>query len=584
MQDSSFQSYDVNMVQVEMRENISRLIDKLGVINAGMESHFVGLGEHLEKISLSASEMVNTSIAIDNTVTEQLGDKFARDIRDSANGNIEQLHKQSEVITNNVGYLQEISHEMKGMKSASDALTRLGKRLRAVNLSIHVESARTQEATVMFDAFIQQLNSLVNEILTIARNVLNDSSQACVTQDVSKQETLQAQGDLVMLAERGRSAVDSAIEQVRILAINASESGIRVLELGKSVTNCVGELVMALQYRDITRQQLEHVSQALVNIEFALKSEEECEQVFSTSYPILMVQNAQVEQVCGFIEKVRKDLDNGFANIAQIANQIAIISKSATKSESESGNDGFQSLAGALETVESISATSAEILDKASETAGNALHVVDILTSHAEHVSDISAEMNLQALNAVISSSRLGNSGKTLAVLAQQVTALSRESEIVVRIILDILQKVRSKAERARMSDVLTNHVNADLSVSLTVNAVETVEECAASFSEATVNSELSIKSLAHCTAETGKHTASLQESESLLRSCSEDISNLVQALDPWKSAETVSTAWDGLDSYTMQSERDIHSAVLMGEQTQQSTCFDDLGDNIELF
>jgi hypothetical protein len=116
------------------------------------------------------------------------------------------------------------------------------------------------------------------------------------------------------------------------------------------------------------------------------------------------------------------------------------------------------------------------------------------------------------------------------------------------------------------------------------VNAVETVEECAASFSEATINSELSIKSLAHCTAETGKHTSSLQESESLLRSCSEDISDLVQALDPWKSVETVSTAWDGLDSYTMQSERDIHSAVLMGEQTQQSTCFDDLGDNIELF
>jgi len=572
------------MVQIDLCENISRLIDRLGIINAGMESHFVGLGEHLEKISISASEMVNTSIAIDNTVTDQLGDTFTRGIHDSANGNIERLHQQSEIISRNVGYLQEISFEMKGMKSASDALTRLGKRLRAVNLSIHVESARTQEATKIFEAFIQQLNSLVNEILTIASSVLSDSSQACVTQDTSKQETLNAQSELVRLAEQGRIAVNSAIEQVSVLATRASENGSEALRLGNSVTNCVGELVMALQYRDITRQQLEHVSQALVNIEFALKSEEAHEQVFSTSHPILKVQYAQVEQVCGFIEKVRNDLDNGFANIAQIANQIALLYKSTSKSEAETDNDGFRSLAAALETVENISATSSEILAKASETAENALQVVEVLTDHAEHVSDISAEMNLQALNAVISSSRLGNSGKTLAVLAQQVTALSRESETVVRIILDILEKVRNKAENARLLVVSEDHASKGLSGTAAANGVETVEECAASFSEATINSQLSIRSLSYCTAETGKHTASLEESESLLRACSDEIANLVSMLEPWKPPETVSSAWDVLDSYTMQSERDVHSAVIMGEQAQQSVGFEDLGDNIELF
>ncbi|WOK38310.1 methyl-accepting chemotaxis protein [Sphingomonas sp. C3-2] len=136
--------------------------------------------------------------------------------------------------------------------------------------------------------------------------------------------------------------------------------------------------------------------------------------------------------------------------------------------------DAAQTAAGLILAIEDARAeveTAADVANRASTQAGEAVSASEMLSGHAQSIEsilglirDIAGQTNLLALNATIEAARAGDAGRGFAVVAQEVKSLAAQTA---RATDDIAAKIESIQSATRSS------VSSNLSIRDTVAEVE---------------------------------------------------------------------------------------------------------------
>jgi len=216
----------------------------------------------------------------------------------------------------------------------------------------------------------------------------------------------------------------------------------------ESVSGNIGEVVASMQFHDITRQQVEHVEEALHKVSIGLADENpDIEKIIQETGIVCELQKAQLADAQ---EKFTHAVGSIMDNLTGIADNIAELCEDVKKvagTEDEVSSSFFLRIESGVSSMMSSLRENNEAIRELYGTMENLIKTVGSMSQFVSDIEDISMEIELIALNARVKSAHTGSEGAPLGVIAEAIQKLSVDVRIQKTEISDELQKIISKAE-----------------------------------------------------------------------------------------------------------------------------------------
>jgi len=498
--------------------------------------------------------------------------------------------------------LQEAEERLRVLRRTSEAMRRLhgqGRQMQRVasllevsGYGFAVESARSVASQQAFSAFVDELRKLARKVGTLGEAI---SDQARTAQEESERlgstmaAGLKELGQLTLGAGETVRQTSARVQSV----LDASWTALQDVE--RNTTRIAGhasDAVYHLQFGDIVRQKLEHVSEALTETNRAHLDHQ------------LQVQAGQLELVVEEIASARQQLDRAFASLADETHHLASTIQSLGGGGDGMGEDPLAELRAGFTHIEELQKRGRHLCIGARETSARAMETAAQLSHHLEEVEEINRQMHLQALNAIIKTALLGDAGRTLEILSMHVHGVFMESSALVAETVEVIAGLSRDAEScAAGTSVTADHAAAPLQHDL-----DELVRVQAEFRDA-------IGSAAELTAREGGALDRARVSLGFLSELGEQVDALrrrVIAVRPNIATAAAPHPPELANRYTIASEREVHRRVTQSTAetaTQEQAplkaasgnenidLFDDpappenaapqdedLGDNVELF
>ncbi len=598
--------------------------DRLDATNTRAEDDFVAVGTRLQDLLAAAQTLAtHTGEAVRLMGRDSEGSALNR-IDRTAQASLAELRQQHghvvrclDDVSTLVAHLGRLSLEFPVIKKAA-------RRMRMIALSFAIESSRSAVATETFRGFVADMRAMAVRMRTLANRLAGTTELAAHDQRatlIDNHPACQRLGDMTAQAQ---CEVDDALARLDQIVSSAVEALQRTAAHSRRISELVGTVVMSIQFRDITRQQTEHVVAALAQARELCATAVHAgdptvaEQALARAHGVLCLQAAQLQQVIATIGQAHGTILEALENLSREGELLVDGATSIIHSDCQDvgGVQTTDALVAGLSRLEVLlrdgQALGRQIQEAAVRASGSAAQLRDLL----EEIADLGATMNLQALNAISKSARLGNEGRSLQVISQEVTGLSLESDDFVCRVVEQLEGISDLAQRMQRADLCAGALQG---AGTEHAAAEDLAVCAHDFRGACVSfrEHAASASRSSRTIRTGVEAAVpmlgfLPELGEALSGHLERIESLVEALHPWADGSGLAAEADlarHARSYTMKSERDIHAqlaartagrsvapddrseprevpalAGVAATRNDAADDTDDLGDNVELF
>ncbi len=572
---------------------------ELDNLNRSTEKDFLSVGGKLMDF-MSLARQISTDMA-------ELSDLIAGEHGRSASAALVRIRDDAQQIGGRMeqsGQALEAIRDLAG--SVRQAFSKLGETVsifRALCTLTRVETARLSNDVSSFSDLADQVKPLSENIQSSGERVLAAASHL----DQKVREALRNAADLSAREVRElHSLIASVVEGLQSFEDrqrSALESSGRQSDQHRQVCEAIEDLVQSIQFHDITRQQIEHVGQALRQIcSEASPADRGGSPELPHARAILTLESSQLAGAASAftasVERMQRDLE---AIAVRIADMAAAGRNLMGQSEGE--NDSFFQrmegcFTGILKAVSSCAGSETALQSTASELQ----ETVRGMREAVYEIRGIEIQIQRTAINATIGSAHIGQAGNALNVIADVMHRAALESNESTETAARSLDSMRDAVERAAGSSSLA------------------VSQGGAESGHATGEARQAILDL-HTSSE--RSFSRLNEIVTLSSQLSDDIRSLLAGLTVGKlfdevvarvqselkrmGADADPASSGGLDPaqhiqrlskrYTMQSERDVHAAVFSGEAsapvplameptagTGAETAGADLGDNVELF
>jgi methyl-accepting chemotaxis protein len=600
---------EISGIIVNTLEKISELKVPLGKVSLESEPVFLNLGNSLQEIFTGAENLAELTKETARLVDGESNDNILGNIGEFSRKSIRRLHACREDVSKVLPKVEVCSNNLKRLHDMSPVIGTIAKKLNIVALHISMETSRSKECEEMFNFFVKEIRILSDKVHNISKKIRDDSERAKSRQIADFTSITDKKDRLSSLADSAKGSVEDNINHIENLVTMALQA-LRLSEIhSQKISNLANEIVVALQFHDISRQQIEHIVKSLEDIRIFFDecgSQENClngdsSKSLAKAYTVLSLQAEQINQV-------KKEINNAYIktkiSFNEIGNEVdALVNEMIDLSHNTDNSDNtnpFQQLISGLLKLENIMGQGkemAEVIDQAlKESAGTAKS----LGEHLTQMEDISMDLHIKAINALIMSKRLGSEGKTLSVLAEDVTEVSLDSNEFVLDVVEILKAIGGLATNMScLSNSEVNYINDSTSEenSIGINMLTTVYDDFIKKTTYSFEQSKGLKNKIHCLE---SDLEFLKEMESSLTVHEKTISKIMEEIRPLlhEKHQTKKELEYLRERYTMEIERGIHNRVLKGENIQEKASNkktektilpenekeNSLGDNIELF
>lgn len=494
--------------------------------------------------------------------------------------------------------LDKLSEPLQGFQ-------KMNKTLRMLSISTKIESARLGEfgsGFVNLAMDVEKLSHQVNEkssgilahrqllVTMIAANIAIVHSTE-VEQDAKVKSILHDTADnlqaLVQVNER------------------CTRFGATVAAVSSEVTDSISGVVSSMQMHDMTRQQLEHVVEALKHLSGELSDAdisrvegERLRSLVTEAGDVCELQEAQLRfasnelygAVCTIIDNLR--------DVAGKQTVIAGETTSITGSADSTGSSFVDVMSCGMTAVTAVLTACAWEDSSMSETMKKVAQTIGEIAAFVTDIEEIGSEIELIALNSQIKAALTGPEGAALGVLAEAIKRLSDEAVRQTDDVAATLSKIHVATEHILVD---SEHEEYQLGSRITAMQDELVE-ILRSLGE--MNSEMhSVLSSLNgrvqtLTEDVERATAGIDVHEKTRNMADGILADLQRIVDQSRAIEPASSEFkENLrhmeDHYTMESERHIHEALackrsgqsaLVQSATQSSVDDSEFGDNVDLF
>ncbi len=592
--------------QSHLRSPGRRLIE----LHALTENCFLQIGEALHGFYQRSNEVSTTASRI---AEELLGDGAAEHVTrlqllvermSIFLGEIKTSSQQNEES------LQAICQALVHLQNPLKSFQKITKTLQVVGITTRVECSGYVESGSENSSVLS--DSLRRLAVLIAGNMEAIIDQVALLQKLStealKNESALNNGQ----SSRAKEAVDHARAVLVELGVNhdrAAGKSEGIATCSSDISKNIGEIVSSMQFHDITRQQIEHVSQTIDSLG------REIDLCFGADPSMQKTIEMAVAEGCRLqseqLNHARNELS---AAVWRIIESLQALSASVTELTQDTcalagtteadGATYFAALEPAIESVTTILVENSDTASKSLQAVVNVVCAAEEMTSLVEEIERFGAEMKVLSLNASVEAVHAKKGGSSLSVIADSIQDLANESLLQTEALASGLKQITHYAETLGGGEIRSSLEKGKDVGQLTSDAEEILSELRQrnnSLSDALGTIEKTSGTLAVDIAETAASIRIHDQVTSILKASVEDLTEITDRfpsdaniLDKVKHIPLFN---EMINRYSMKSERDIHLRVLRqaGKTADSEESKDDfagdsgsaeneLGNNVELF
>jgi methyl-accepting chemotaxis protein len=501
--------------------------------------------------------------------------------------------------------LEQVQVLLDNLSEPLEGFKKMNKHLRMLSISTKIESARLGEmgsGFVNLAMDVEKLSHQVNEksaAILAHRNMMATMIDSNLT-SVRSSETAQD-------AKVASSLKSTASSLQELVSVNerCTQFGATVSTISAEVTGNISEVVSSLQMHDMTRQQVEHIVEALEGLlpdlhdsDVTAIDEKRRQALIVESGDVCELQEAQLRfsstelyaAVCTVVDNLR-DVANKQSMIADETRNVAGVADSSGSSFVDVMSHGMTAITAMLTSCAWADRDMSDTMTKVAQTIGE-------IATFVTDIEMIGSEIDLIAMNAQVKAAHTGPEGAALGVLAEAIKRLSDET----------VKQTDSVAATLKKINTATEHLSVRTEEEQLGNRITFMQEEVAEIlrSLTGINTELfsiltdlsrQVASLSEDVERTTSgidvHERTKVMSDGVLASLEQIVMQARQIVPA--SSEFKENLRHMEHRYTMESERHIHEALARKrsgqtaviEQYVAKTCSGDdseFGDNVDLF
>lgn len=610
----------------ETSSKLPELIDFLQASIKHAEPKFLQLGQDLQSVYSDSHELARQTVETAQMLGGKSEDNILNNISGIVGEALSELQSCESRLSNCMQSIKDGSEHLKNLYNLCKIIEKTAMSLNVIGFNIAVESSRSRQSLKMFTVFIQEIREITINILEISQNIRDHAYSERSHQMLAHNQVSEGIAHLCKLKDDADKTVKNSIREISHLMELLVEVFKKAGFHSQNISNQISEIVMAIQFQDIAKQKIEHIVSSLRDLESICNEKIpnlDPDAVLGRAYSILSLQAAQLEHVIAEINGAHQKINSAFEDIESEAdllanNMSAQTLQGTTKSQIEIP---LKTLKANLEHLDQLSIQGNELGCQMIQTAIQTSKTASHLSQYVNQVRGISIDLHLKALNAIVKTAHLNDKGKTLDVLAQEVTKISNESEIFVNQVVEILQSINALARNLKNQSwekrtQMSKDKKSKTPLQIGIDQISTAYKKLRMNSTTTLQQSYTVKkTIEHIRSDLCFFT----ELNDRLKKCLNQINGMAKLLETW-SAQKDLKIQNEIDlashRYTMQSERSIHNRILketnesmVSDETncchtsskakntldrnsgvQSKTLFenaqedDDLGDNVELF
>lgn len=501
--------------------------------------------------------------------------------------------------------LEQVQQLLDKLSDPLQGFQKMNKTLRMLSISTKIESARLGEfgsGFVNLALDVEKLSYQVNEKSAgiLAHRQLLVSMIEANLQNVHATEIEQDRKVNSILQ-------DTADNLQALVRVNdhCSQFGVTVAAVSGEITDSISEVVSSMQMHDMTRQQLEHVVEALERLTGELSAADlstedagALRRLIIEAGDVCELQEAQLRfashelysAVCTIIDNLR--------DVARKQTVIAQETATITGSADATGSSFIDDMSCGMTAVTSVLTSCAVADSSMTETMKKVAQTIDEIAAFVTDIEAIGSEIDLIALNSQIKAALTGPEGAALGVLAEAIKRLSDEAVRQTDSVVATLGEIHAVTRHLLLD---TEEEENQLGYRITAMQDELVIILR---SLGGMNTEMhSVLAglngrVVSLTEDVEQATGGVVVHEQTKSMADGVLVNLQQIVDQSRQIEPASSEFkENLrhmeDHYTMESERHIHEALarkrsgqsaVVQSVTQSSSDESEFGDNVDLF
>ena len=561
-------------------------------LNRSTEDDFLAIGNHLKEVSTRSGEVSTTARSAAGLIRGEETESCAGAIEDLLNVICRHLETSRHELRHNTDIIKGIHDKMDSVTVSLAGFARIVKRLSMLSISTKIEASRIEDGE-SFGSLARDIEVLAAAIGSKSKHIRDavQSLRAVTGEALSKASVFDAsEGERtgVLLRE-----IMGSLSSLREKHAASSKTACFVAGRADEICAAVGQIVSSLQFHDITRQQIEHVTEAIDELCDKMPAHTTEEDAFPMLRDLCIgdVCDVLVRQLSSAQHQLVSAMGGILDNLGRISGYAADVLKEVAVLTDAAGSTSSSFLADLKAQMAHIISSLKENGEANSRLFAAVERVVSTtrdLSGFVEEVEAVGEEIELIALNARVKATKAGMEGAPLSVIAESIRDLSEDACRQTASISNLLLQVAAAVDGPGAESVHGDKgLGLDNAMEKLGGLFDNFDDMDARISALVASMEGSCNVLESRIRDLMSGTTVHRRAEELLGKVVTDLGEVVRTsekLGPSQSGLKNTELLKRLENrYTMHKERSVHQSVLDRTPLHRSADAH-FGDNVELF
>ncbi len=593
------------------RESIAPAIETLRVMAGTTEDEFLQMGSQLQSFYQRSVDITRMAGALTDIVSGERLQMLIGRLRQMMSDMEEYLagaRNRSGESFKTLGQVQEL---LEKLTVPLEGFQKMNKTLRMLSISTKIESSRLGDLGSGFVNLAMDVEKLSHQVNEKSATILNHRQVLASTIQSNLRSVYSSEAAQDSEVRGALSRTAASLQELIAVTDRCSRFGSMISDVSADVSDNISEVVSSQQTHDITRQQVEHVVEALEKLSAGLAAvgggaldEESGKALVIEAGDVCELQEAQLRfatselhaAVCTIVDNLR-DVASKQSSMASESLSVAGVADSGSSSFVDDLRQGMASITSVLVGCATSDHDIATTMQSVATT-------IQQITGFVEDIEYIGSEIDLIALNSQIKAAHTGREGAALGVLAEAIKRLSDEAVRQTEAVASTLNVIHTTTEHLTMEAFGDEGESSGLIASMEAELTEILQTLGV------MNEELfgllaglgeNVQSL---TEDVESATSGIDVHERIKTMAAGVLVDLERIVEQARQIEPASSQFKQNlrhmeERYTMESERHIHEAIARkrGGQHAASPRPDEkpmprddahsdseFGDNVDLF
>lgn len=442
------------------RDVIAPAIETLRLMAGTTEDEFLQIGSEIQgfyqrstDITLMSNQLVGI---VSNDCVASLAARLRQMMADMETYLVESRTRSSESCST----LETVQDLLGQLSEPITGFQKMNKTLRMLSISTKIESSRLGDMGSGFVNLAMDVEKLSHQVNEKSAAILA-LQQLLATMIASNMVNVHST-EVAQDAQVAVSLKETAARLQELLSVNerCTQFGATVATVSTEITANISEVVSSIQMHDMTRQQVEHIVEALERLSGNLagfegnaNDDDRLQALIVESGDVCELQEAQLRFAAAELYMAVGSILDNLREVARKQSVMAHETQKVTGAADSSGTSFTDAIGHEMAAVTETLASCALADQGMSETMKKVAQTIDEITTFVTDIEEIGSEIDLIALNAQIQAAHTGSEGAALGVLAEAIKRLSDEA----------MKQTDSVAKTLIKINAVTKHLSVDI-------------------------------------------------------------------------------------------------------------------------